>query len=311
MLRFLPCKFADNFTNDVPIPRFWSCFSNVSHVDGIEEYVDPPQHQIPDVQASILAGAIGWSGFLLTDNGTTLTFSTPENQLQMVTYPVDSQWSPPDDFTAREMGALVMKFAAGAISAMDWIGPRKNVTGWGPTPAQVINVQWRFSAAIFGGIPLAQGLILLAVIVFANKAIIKDTSHLSTARLLKPIVEKLGDNGCLLAGDQIAEQLGNYKVIYGVREPNVGLGGGMGIGVVEDQDGKVRHLDILDENEGLGYRRGRMPEGRYDGLHPVTEEEMRQLWENTEEPGSELAEEQEQMIWTGMRRSRAARRRSI
>ena len=114
----------------------------------------------------------------------------------------------------------------------------------------------------------------MIVILFADKAIIKDTSHLPTARLLRPIVEKLGDKGCLLTGDEIAEQLGNFRVIYGVREPNVGLGGGLGVGVIGGDDDVVRHLDVIEETEGLGYRRGSMPPGRYDGLYPAKREEM-------------------------------------
>lgn len=257
---------ADNITNDVPFPRFWACESNVSHVDGIDLYINPQQYQIPDVQASILAGAIGWSG-VVTNAGA----GAPESNLQMFRYPVDSQWSPPGSVSETEMAMLVMKFTAGAISALDENGPRLNVTGYGPAPAQIIRVRWRYAGAILGGIPLAQGLVLCFVVAFANKAIIKDTSHLSTARLLRPIVDKLGDQGCLLTGDEIAERLGNFQVVYGVRDPG-GLGGGLGTGFVGGEDGSVRHLDILEESEGLGLRRGRMPGGWYDGLYTLAEE---------------------------------------
>lgn len=283
-------QVADN-TTDVPKPRFWSCLSTVSTVDGTDLYIDPDRYQMPDLEAQIFAGAIGWSGSIFRDGVNDTSLDTPETQLQMVPYQVDSQWSPSGNITAEGMAQLVMKFTTGAISAMDALGPRLNVTGYGPAPAQVVNVKWRFAASILGGLPFAQALVLFAVILFANKAIIKDTSHLSTARLLRPIVDKLGDRGCLLTGDEIAEELGNYKVIYGVREPNVGLGGG-GVGIMSGNsidDGKIRHLDILDQSEGLGYKRGRMPEGRYDGMYPVREEEMERLLE----PEKEVYEEEE------------------
>ncbi|KIW95070.1 uncharacterized protein Z519_03652 [Cladophialophora bantiana CBS 173.52] len=259
---------ADNDTASVPKPRFWSCLSYVSHVDGIDLYINPDQYQIPDDQAQILAGAIGWSGVLMesSDNATS---DAPETQIQMVNYPASSQWSPPGNITEDEMALLVMKFTAGAISAIDSDGPRLNVTGYGPAPAQILTVQWQYAGSILGGIPLAQGLVLLAVITFANKAIIKDTSYLGMARLLRPVVEKLGDTGCLLTGDEIAEHLGNQKVIYGVRDPPGATDGtGDDVGII------IRHLDIVEETEGLGYRKGRMPEGRYDGVHPVREDEM-------------------------------------
>lgn len=255
---------ADNMTDDVPVPRFWSCLSNVALVDGVDNYINPPQYQIPDLQATILAGAIGWSGVVMTGADPVLS------QLQMVRYQADSQWSPPGNISAQDMARLVMKFTAGAISALDTDGPRLNVTGYGPAPAQILQVQWKYAAGVLAGIPAAQAVVLLCVVLFANKAIIKDTSHLSMARLLRPIVDKLGDTGCLLTGDEIAERLGNYRVIYGVRgQGPVGNVPPVGVG----DDGTVRHLDIIEETEGLGYRRGGMPEGRYDGLYPPASEE--------------------------------------
>ena len=84
----------------------------------------------------------------------------------------------------------------------------------------------------------------------------------------------------------------------------------MGVGVLGGEDGKIRHLDILDETEGLGYRRGRMPEGRYDGLHPVKEEEMHGLL--AKDADSDDDEDQQQANWTSARRrKRAIRRMSI
>ncbi|KEF56216.1 uncharacterized protein A1O9_07797 [Exophiala aquamarina CBS 119918] len=251
---------ADNYT--VLTPRLWDCQSNVSTVDGLEYYADLDVYKMPDFQASLFAGSIGLSGFVETyvdeDN------NSVTNDLQMVRYPVDSPWSPSSEWNAADMAGLVMSFTAGAISALDENGPRANATGMVPGPAQVVKVKWKFSLLILVGVPLSQLIVLFFVIMFANKAIIKDTSHLSTARLLRPLVEKLGDNGCLLTGDEIAEKLGNVKVIYGVRDPDVGNVPAMGVG----DNGNIRHLDILEESEGLGYRRGRMPVGMYDGIFP-------------------------------------------
>ncbi|OQU98476.1 hypothetical protein CLAIMM_04261 [Cladophialophora immunda] len=277
-LQIYALQSADNITDSVPKPRFWTCYSNVSHVDNADLYIDPDQYQIADTQAQILAGAIGWSGSVMAarDNSTA---ALEESNLQFVQYPVSSQWSPPGNYTADDMALLVSKFTAGAIAAIDTNGPRRNVTGFGPAPAQVLNVQWRYAGSILGAIPVAQGLVLLAVILLADKAIIKDTSHLAMARLLRPVVDKLGDTGCLLTGDEIAERLGNLRVIYGVRDPDDGVHGhGLGVtGTGTGDDGRVRHLDIIEETEGLGYRRGRMPEGRYDGVYPFREDETEPL----------------------------------
>lgn len=251
---------ADNYT--VLNPRLWDCQSNVSTIDGLDYYEPLDVYKMPDFQASLFAGSIGLSGFVEThedEDNNTIT-----NDLQMVRYPVDSPWSPSSDWEATDIASLVMSFTAGAISALDENGPRANATGMVPGPAQVVNVKWKYSLLILAGVPLFQMIILFLVIMFANKAIIKDTSHLSTARLLRPLVEKLGDNGCLLTGDEIAEKLGNVKVIYGVRDPGVGNVPAVGVG----DNGNIRHIDILEESEGFGYRRGRMPVGMYDGVFP-------------------------------------------
>lgn len=80
-------------------------------------------------------------------------------------------------------------------------------------------------------------------------------------------MDKLGNRGCVLTGDEIAEALGNYKIIYGVRLP-----GQNGYDRSGNDDGMM-HLDVITEEEGLGkgleegWRPGRsMPLGRYDGV---------------------------------------------
>lgn len=294
---------ADNDT--VPTPRLWDCASNVSTVDGIEYYDNPDSYKIPDFQASLFAGSIGLSGFVTestADDNTTVI-----DDLQMVRYPVDSPWSPAGDWEAMDMARLVMSFAAGAISAMDENGPRLNVTGQAPGPAQVVNVKWKFSLLILAGVPFVQAIVLFLVIMFANKAIIKDTSHLSTARLLRPLVERLGDNGCLLTGDEIAEKLGNVKVIYGVRDPGVGNVPAPGVG----DNGNIRHIDILEESEGFGYRRGRMPVGMYDGVYESkdrdSEQETIPLLSEQGKTSTTEAHDQDGMLW----RARANRHRRL
>jgi hypothetical protein len=294
---------ADNDT--VPRPRLWDCASNVSTVDGLENYDDLPEYEIPDIQASLFAGSIGLSGFVTySPNADNISVM---DDLQMVRYPVDSPWSPSGDYEAVDMARLIMSFTAGAISAMDENGPRLNVTGDAPGPAQVVNVKWKFSLLILAGVPLFQTIVLLLVIMFANKAIIKDTSHLSTARLLRPLVDKLGDNGCLLTGDEIAEKLGNVKIIYGVRDPGVGNVPASGVG----DNGNIRHIDILEETEGFGYRRGRMPVGMYDGVFEsqdrANEGETVGLLSEQGRASAMEAHDQDGMWW----KSRAKRQRRL
>lgn len=64
-------------------------------------------------------------------------------------------------------------------------------------------------------------------------------------------------------------------------------------------DGTIRHVDIIDEAEGLGYRRGGMPEGRYDGLHPAPcGDEQARLLVREQEPSAEVDRPQGQDRWS-------------
>jgi hypothetical protein len=159
-----------------------------------------------------------------------------------------------------------MEFSIEAVAAFDYNGPKRNVTGWYPSPAQNVMVEWRWSAAILGVIPVIQLAALCCVIAWANTAIIRDASCLSTARLLRPIVDKLGEKGCLLSGKEIAAELSELRVKYGWREP------GPDFQFRNEIDPYiVRHVDILQESEGFGSQ-GEMPPGRYDGLQSDDEE---------------------------------------
>lgn len=246
---------ADNTTGSAPFPLWFSCNNTVGQVTNLDLYVQPQKMMLPDQQARAWAGAIGFSG---------ITYTNDVPDLQYVLYEYASDWSlnsyvnndPGTDTVAQTL----MAFTAEGLAATDDNGPRVNVTGYYPTQAQVVDVEWKWAIALLAGIPGCQFLVLLAVLIWANKVIIKDTSHLATARLLRPVVEKLGDKGCLLTGDEIADVLGNYRLKYGVRDPPQESMGYSGLG-----GDFVRHVDVIEEIEGLGRDDARMMNGLYDG----------------------------------------------
>ena len=243
---------ADN--NTIPYPAFFKCNSTITPVAGIEKYThtrkDASPYQLADEQARIMAGAIGWTGF---------NFSK-DDQLQYVRYSLDSWWSPNKPTTAYQTATHIMEYSIEAVAAFDYNGPRHVIKGWYPETAQKVNVLWRWAGAILGVIPFLQLLVCLCVIRYANKAIIRDASCMSTARLLRPLVEKLGPNGCLLTGKEIAEEFPELKLRYGYRDPPSDLQFRNEIG-----GDIIRHVDLIDEQEGFGPQ-GAMPPGRYDGL---------------------------------------------
>ncbi|KAK7894210.1 hypothetical protein LTR67_005968 [Exophiala xenobiotica] len=239
----------------IPTPSFYSCNNTLSAVEGVESYLFPglPQNeatfQLADKEARIIAGAIGWS----------VPTSVNASAYQYARYTPSSYWSPNHPTSAYQVGQRVMEFAAQAVAALDYNGPQRNVTGWYPVLAQSVTVEWPWAGAILGLVPVVQLIASVCVILWSNTAIIRDESHLSTARLLRPLVQKLGNKGCLLSGEEIAETFPDVRVKYGWREPD-------NLVFRNEIDSRtVRHVDILEEQEGLG-KQGIMPAGFYDGL---------------------------------------------
>lgn len=270
----------------IPKPSFFVCQNTVSPVQGIEKYLyggeKAETFELPDEQAKILAGAIGWTGFNYTDG----------DLYQYVRYTTNTWWSPDNSASVDDVSERVMEFSIEAIAAIDYNGPRLTVQGWYPVTAQAVNVEWRWAASILGLVPLGQLIALVCVIIWSNTAVIRDESCLSTARLLRPIVEKLGGKGCLLSGEEIAELFPGVKIKYGWREPTPDF-----VFRNEIDTQVVRHVDVLEEQEGLG-RQGTMPAGLYDGL-------------GSEEEWDESDDERTRLLQRSRRRRRIKRRRSL
>ncbi|KAJ9605498.1 hypothetical protein H2200_010155 [Cladophialophora chaetospira] len=243
-------SWSDN-ENVVPVlnPRLWACNNTVSQILGADTdgFDDPSTLFIPDAQAQYLAGAIGWTGV-----------ETQGSDLQRFMFTGKTFFNPNGNATAEDIALLVMMFTTGALSASDQLnGPRTILTGPSPNPAQVVNVKWVNAGAILAGIPIVQFFMLLGVVWFASKAIILEPSYMTAAHLLYPVIKKVGKDGCLFTVDECADRLGEgYKITYGVRPDPADPG--------HHDTTFVRDLDIIEEQEGFGYIRGNMPEGRYD-----------------------------------------------
>jgi hypothetical protein len=256
--QILALQSANNLTSTpagsgiaaVPTPRLWACNNTMGQVlnTAVEGFDDPTLLDLPDVQAQILAGAIGWTGI-----------QTVNSDLQYTLLNGDTKYNPPGNVTADDVAALIMSFTVGALSASDGFGgPRMNLTGsFSPSPAQVVNVKWADAGGILVGIPFVQFVMLVGVVWFASKAIILEPSYMTAAHLLYPVIQKVGKDGCLFTVDEMAERLGpNYRIAYGVRPDPADPG--------RQDTTFVRDLDVIEESEGHGYIRGSMPEGRYD-----------------------------------------------
>ena len=90
-----------------------------------------------------------------------------------------------------------------------------------------LTVQWKFTLALCASIVIVHFLFFAAAVYTSRLVIIKDDSNLSTARLLRPLVEHLGSQGTLIEGKDISrviEDNGVMGLVYGPRE-DPGAGG--------------------------------------------------------------------------------------
>lgn len=226
---------------DVSKATLFDCNNTITQVtDG------PPETHMPDEQAQIIAGAIGWTGYSTTNTsvGHDLT-----SQYQYNLYSPESQWSPGENmqiYGEWSAAALIGQFSMYAVAAMDDNGPRINIsTSHQPERTERVIVEWKWAIVLLAVIPAIQFTALLAVVLWANKAVIKDDSFLAAARLLKPLVDRLEDTGSVLTGKEIAQAIrqrsGNgedLRIFYGFR-PSEG-----------DAQGYMK-VDIIEKGHGL------------------------------------------------------------
>ena len=253
---FQPSYISDaDPTADVTIPQFFICNNTVGQLQNLPED-STEAYKMPDLQARMLAGGIGWEG-LFTVNVTT----------QYQVYPVGVPQVPPGASTADDVSRVISQFTSKAIAAMDDRGPRRNVSSSHvPVSAVYLKVTWKWAIPVLALIPGIHFLTLAAVIIWANKAIIKDETFLSMAKLYAPLVEGLGPHGCLMRGDQIIKRFGNPMVAYGFKDcTRPGAGG-------------VKHVDLFRQEDGVDVQRS-FQEGDYDGDgwedEPVEEKQVK------------------------------------
>lgn len=210
-------------------PRFWKCTNTVSQVFNAELQHNDTVFQISDHLAQIMAGAIGFSGV-----------SIQGLPYQRVLYPDGNAFAPSNsDSTPHLMESTVMWFSAGAFAAMDAFGPRIKVhSQQQPIAAQVLDVNWKYAALVLGIPPFAQALVLMATIIYGNKIVVGSGSTLFTARLLRPVLDRVNGDGSLTSEKQDVDRSNDCRIKY--RPQASGVVGGTTF------RGSIPHVDIED-----------------------------------------------------------------
>jgi hypothetical protein len=233
----------DDFTQ-ITTPMLFVCQNFLSKVVDITGATVPPYGIISDELARMLAGAIGWSGIPLP---------TADSPMEYISYPEASTTgflADPDEF---DMADLIADFTIGALAALDdTTDGFQRTLGAGTTPslAEYLKVDFWKAGALLITIPCVQFVMLFIVIHWANRAIIKDDSHLAAAKLYHSLFSRKGlaDHGCVLRGEEIVENMGNPMVAYGWVE-----------------HGEINHTDLFVMGDGMDTERN-FKEGRYDGI---------------------------------------------
>ena len=225
--------------------QFFTCNNTVSEVMNVPSYDHAKDYAMSDYYARVLAGAVGWSGE--TPRGDSQQYKLYDETTNVV----QSTWSHATNAsTAVQVASIISGFSAGAMAQANTAASPATKVAYGDKPiyADYLKVDWPWAGGLLGAIPIIHFGSLLMVIMWANKAVIKDDSHLAVAKLYYPLIQRLGDHGCIMRGEHIVKKLGDPQVVYGWKEGDSG----------------VKHADIFEPGSGVEVQSHFEP-GVYDG----------------------------------------------
>ncbi|KAF8250315.1 hypothetical protein K440DRAFT_659737 [Wilcoxina mikolae CBS 423.85] len=229
--------------NPLPPGDFFNCSTTISTVHN----ASLQQHILPDPVAVRAASSIG-------SNSIWTPYPEKKMAYQLDVFSSASPWDNWYNLTGESAAFSaeynLARFAIGSIAVLDVNNPRIEIPGNRPWIGVFLQVKWRWVWVIIGSLLVSQLLLGIGTVIVANTVFCKDESFLSTARLLRPLMLRLGESGCAATGNEIAGLFGNTHLRYGVRR---------------DAQGR-NHLDVLLDtpvveeggwvNKGVGWPRG-------------------------------------------------------
>ncbi|KAL9605846.1 MAG: hypothetical protein Q9179_000956 [Wetmoreana sp. 5 TL-2023] len=243
-IRIYAIRFNGPVTNRPS--KVFMCPITVSNVTNVGD----PAHVVPDDTARIAAASIALTGRYTHPNG-----SKVEHWEQYQLYPFGSHWET-DKLDAQEIGARMAQFAIGSLTAMASLNVHTQIPGTLPTLGFHLSIHWRYVIALAACIAGVHCLLVGFILWIARPVVVPADSNLATARLLQPLVSRIGEHGGLLKGKEIAE------VIEREGEDSIDGKGTVGYGIREGSEGTV-----LEVGKGMAKRKeldgGRFPGGTY------------------------------------------------
>lgn len=201
------CSRVTAFEASVAWPWFYDC--NVTVGDVIN--ATRPEHHIGPILKTLASSAIALEGYAASS-----LVSDPAIQYQV--YPAEATYGYPVNGTSQAMAMLMARFALSVVAVTAFSNPIYIVPGLAPQLGVTLTItEWKYVHMIVGLICGIQLIMVIAIAFLVNCAIMRDDSPLATARVLRPIVDRLGPTGSNASGDAIAKELGrDLKVAYSV-----------------------------------------------------------------------------------------------
>jgi len=227
------------FEPDSTNPWLYNCTITVSEVANTTR----PEHAISDLTAYTAASAIALGGLDAHLSDTTLVHRAQRYPQRKYGYGARRLGD------AGEMGFNIAHFAIGAISVADKFNPRMTFPGEEPVQGVSLSIPKVVYLVVIFILIAAMQLVLLIITSFAaNRVVVTDDSPVAIARLLDPIVARLGGAGTISNGKEICEVLekeDRMRVVYTVHR---------------DENNRARKRLVLSGEE----RVRAMGNGRYD-----------------------------------------------
>ncbi|KAH9204572.1 hypothetical protein DL95DRAFT_319204 [Leptodontidium sp. 2 PMI_412] len=217
------CSTVEVFESSATQAWWYTCNITISNTTNAMR----PEHFVGQSLAKMAASAIALQGYRISGQNTTTQYQY---------YPAASNYGYPASGNSDAMGRVIGYFAIGAVAAAIRNNPNLAVPGNEPGQGVALSVDWVYVHLIL--IFMLGGQIFLFIVscLVSNMVVVKDDSPISVARLLRPIVERLGNAGGAASGKKICEVLS---------KADEGLGR-VGYTVVHPVAGRRHHLVLGD-----------------------------------------------------------------
>jgi hypothetical protein len=217
------CSTVEAFEASTTQAWWYTCNITISNVTNAIRQ----EHLVSQNFAKMAASAIALQGYGIIDQNTTTQYQY---------YPAESIYGYPAAGDADVMGSNIGLFAIGVVAtAVQW-NLALPVPGDEPNQGVALSVEWMYVHLILILMLGGQFFLFIVSCLISNMVVVKDDSAISVARLLRPIVERLGNAGSTATGEKICEVLTRAE----------GGVGNVGYTVVHPVNGRRHHLVLGD-----------------------------------------------------------------